>query len=199
MGTKGRLVAQVEVSVNHSVSESSQLIRWNNRYNSQIREGDLDDAVGWNVTPRFALFTIHMPLSRLSLRRNSSAFWQIGGAHMASRFIIVVVAIGLTGLLSSQALGQYPRYVPPAGRTLPNELNYFRRDVGLLDQYNGFVAPIRQLDSQLRNMQNQQRTDFQSAERAISQIRTSQAAPTGVGAGFMNYSHYYRLPTSPGR
>ena len=97
-------------------------------------------------------------------------------------------------MVAGDAFAQYPRYVPPAGRTLPEELNYFRRDVGLLDQYNGFVAPLRQLDYQLRTMQNQQRADFQAAQRAISQIRTSQAAPTGVGAGFMNYSHYYRLP-----
>ena len=85
--------------------------------------------------------------------------------------------------------------MPPAGRTLPEELNYFRRDVGVLDQYNGFVAPLRQLDYQLQTMQDQQRNDFQAAQRAISQIRTSQAAPTGVGSGFMNYSHYYRLPS----
>jgi len=103
-------------------------------------------------------------------------------------------------LTASTAAAQYPsRYVPPAGRTLPNELNYFRRDVGVLDQYNGFVAPFRQLDNQLQSMQQQNRTDYQSAQKAISQIRTSQAAPTGVGAGYMNYSHYYRLPSSPGR
>ena len=40
---------------------------------------------------------------------------------------------------------------------------------------------------------------FRAAERAISQIRSSQAAPTGVSAGFMNYSHYYRLPSGPRR
>src|SRR5262245_16775041 len=96
--------------------------------------------------------------------------------------------------LAGEASAQYPRYVPPAGRTLPDDLHYFRRDVGLLDQYNGFVAPLRQLDYQLRTMQNQQRADFQASERAISQIRTSRAAPTGVAAGFMNYSHYYRPP-----
>jgi len=107
------------------------------------------------------------------------------------------VAVALT--MATTAKGQNARYVPPAGRTLPNELNYFRRDVGVLDQYNGFVAPFRQLDYQLRNMQDQQRADFKTAEKAISQIRTSQAAPTGVGAGYMNYSHYYRLPSSPGR
>jgi hypothetical protein len=108
----------------------------------------------------------------------------------------ILVALALA-LAANQAAAQYPRYVPPAGRTLPNELNYFRRDVGVLDQYNGFVAPMRQLDFQLRTMQNQQRADFQANQRAISQVRYSQASPTGVGAGFMNYSHYY--PTQPGQ
>src|SRR5262245_23148145 len=104
-----------------------------------------------------------------------------------------ILAVALFAI-AGEASAQYPRYVPPAGRTLPDELNYFRRDVGLLDQYNGFIAPIRQLENRLNTMQVQQRTDFQAAQRAISQIRTSQAAPTGAGAGFMNYSHYYRMP-----
>ena len=109
------------------------------------------------------------------------------------RAAILAAAIGAACLVG-EASAQTPRYVPPAGRTLPEELNYFRRDTGVLDQYNGFIAPLRQLDNQLRTMQQQQQTDFQSAQRAISQIRTSQAAPTGAGAGFMNYSHYYRMP-----
>ena len=113
---------------------------------------------------------------------------------MKTRIASMLAALVLVGLACSRADAQYPRYVPPAGNTLPNELNYFRRDVGILDQYNTFVAPFRRLDNQLQSMQNQQRDDFRSAERQISQIRSSMAAPTGVGAGFMNYSHYYRMP-----
>lgn len=85
-----------------------------------------------------------------------------------------------------------PRYVPPAGNTLPNALNYFRRDVGVLDPYNTFVAPRQQLDYQLQTMTAQQQANFRDTQRTIAQIRASEAAPTGVGAGFMNYSHYYR-------
>jgi hypothetical protein len=118
---------------------------------------------------------------------------------MAIRWTTALLALLWLASLAGSASGQYPRYVPPAGRTLPNELNYFRRDVGVLDQYNSFVAPLRQLDNQLRVMQQQQSADFRAAERAISQIRASQAAPTGVSAGFMNYSHYYRLQTAPRR
>ena len=112
-----------------------------------------------------------------------------------TRCAILAGAILGVACLANPASAQQPRYVPPAGRTLPDELNYFRRDVGVLDQYNGFIVPLRQLDNHLRTMQTQQQTDFQAAQRAISQLRASQAAPTGVGSGFMNYSHYYRLPS----
>jgi hypothetical protein len=117
---------------------------------------------------------------------------------MTSKLGLAIASVLLSLVVGGSASAQVPRYVPPAGRTLPNELNYFRLDTGVLDQYNGFIAPLRQLDSQLRTMQNQQVADYQSTQKAISQIRTSNASPTGVGAGYMNYSHYYRLQ-SPGR
>jgi hypothetical protein len=101
--------------------------------------------------------------------------------------------------LAAPASAQQPRYVPPAGPTLPNALNYFRRDVGVLDPYNTFVGPRRDLDYQLQTMQAQQQADFRANQRAIQQIRAAEAAPTGVGAGFMNYSHYYRMPAGGAR
>jgi hypothetical protein len=138
-----------------------------------------------------------MPLSRLDLRRGPDIIEKPFTGREESLMAKALFVALLFVVAANQALAQYPRYVPPAGRTLPNELNYFRRDVGLLDQYNGFVNPVRQLDSQLRMMQNQQRADFQANQRAISQVRAAQAAPTGVGGTFMNYSHYY--PSQPGQ
>jgi len=91
------------------------------------------------------------------------------------------------------------RYRPPAGSTLPRQLDYFRADVGVLDPYNTFVAPRRQLDRTLQQMQTQERTDVQRAQQAMSQIRQSTAAPTGTGATFMNYSHYYGSTNTPVR
>jgi hypothetical protein len=98
--------------------------------------------------------------------------------------------------LASPAAAQQPRYMPPAGPTLPNALNYFRRDVGVLDPYNAFVGPRRDLEYQLHSMQAQQQADFRAASSAIQQLRAAEAAPTGVGASFMNYSHYYRMPAA---
>ena len=65
-------------------------------------------------------------------------------------FGIAAVALALA-LVAEQAEAQI-RYRSPAGPTLPSQLNYFRRDVGLLDQYNTFVQPQRQLEAQLRQM-----------------------------------------------
>jgi hypothetical protein len=112
------------------------------------------------------------------------------------RPLLLVPAIVLIGTLwTATASAQIPRYTPPAGGTLPSQLNFFRFDVGVLDNYNGIVAPARNLNNQLQNMTAREQSDFRSTQREISQVRSSEAAPTGVGAGFMNYSHYYRLST----
>jgi hypothetical protein len=112
-----------------------------------------------------------------------------------------VFLMGLTASASA-AFAQPPtRYTPPSGQTLPGALNYFRRDVGVLDQYNQFVAPQARLNSQLQNMAQQQNRDFQAVERQFrerDQVRETLAAPTGVAAGFMNYSHYFPSPASRG-
>jgi hypothetical protein len=114
--------------------------------------------------------------------------------------LLAGLALGLAGLVN-EASAQI-RYTPPAGPVLPSQLNYFRRDFGLTDPYNGIVAPRRQLDYQLQQMVQQQRADFMSAERQInelSQVRQSTAAPTGTGATFMNYMHYYPQRGAPRR
>lgn len=97
--------------------------------------------------------------------------------------------------MSSSALGQVPRYRPPGGPTMPRALDYFRRDVGVLDPYNTFVAPRRQLDRNLQTLQAREEYNTQRVEKELSQIRKSTAAPTGTGATFMNYSHYYSSRT----
>jgi hypothetical protein len=105
----------------------------------------------------------------------------------------------LASVAGSSAFGQIPRYRPPAGPTMPRALDYFRRDVGVLDPYNTFVAPRRQLDRNLQMLQQQENDNARRAQQDISQlnsqIRQSTAAPTGkVGNDwnpFMNYSHYY--------
>ena len=85
---------------------------------------------------------------------------------------------------------------------MPIQLEYFRPQQGLLDNYNQFVAPRQALANQLRTMDQRQANDFRAVEKKIRQvdsIRESQAAATGTSAGFMNYSHYYQSPRVVGR
>jgi hypothetical protein len=85
-------------------------------------------------------------------------------------------------------------YTPPAGPTLPYQLEYFRPQSGVLDPYNQFVAPRANLANQLATINQRQNTDFRAVENQIKEsdrIRESRAAPTGTSAGFMNYSHYF--------
>jgi hypothetical protein len=114
---------------------------------------------------------------------------------MQKFWIWLVVAFGLAGL-AKPAAGQLPyrNYTPPGGAVLPPQLEYFRPQSGLLDQYNQFVAPRENLANQLRSMAGQQNADFQAVQNKIKEsdlIRESEAAATGTAAGFMNYSHYY--------
>jgi hypothetical protein len=104
-----------------------------------------------------------------------------------------LVALALAGLASPELSGQQPRYTPPAGPVLPSALNFFRFDSGVLDNYNGIVRPANQLNYQLNTMAAREQADFRSMERSLSQMRAAEAAATGVGAGFMNYSHYYPM------
>ena len=106
-----------------------------------------------------------------------------------------ISAFALLALTAGSALGQIPRYRPPAGPTMPRALDYFRRDVGVLDPYNTFVAPRRQLDRNLQTLQAQEEYNARRTQQELSQlnaqIKQPTAAPTGTGSTFMNYSHYY--------
>jgi hypothetical protein len=114
-----------------------------------------------------------------------------------------VAAFFLLFLSASSAFAQIPRYRPPGGPTMPRALDYFRRDVGVLDPYNTFVAPRRQLDRNLQTLQQQEEYNARRTQQELSQINTqmrqSTAAPTGTGATFMNYSHYFPRGNTLGR
>jgi hypothetical protein len=110
-------------------------------------------------------------------------------------FLVLIAVVG--PLASTQlAYGQIPyrSYTPPAGSPLPNQLEYFRPQSGVLDQYNQFVAPKENLSNQLRAIAGQQNRDYQALQTRVDQssvVRAPQAAATGTAAGFMNYSHYF--------
>ncbi len=113
-----------------------------------------------------------------------------------SRLSIWLLAIFAVAIVAHFAQAQMPyrAYSPPAGPTLPYQLDYFRPQSGVLDQYNQFVGPKEQLATQIGSIVQQQNRDYQSVEKQLREsdrIRESQAAATGTSAGFMNFSHYY--------
>jgi hypothetical protein len=88
------------------------------------------------------------------------------------------------------------RYRSPYGPTISPYLDYFRRDTGVLDPYNAFIRPRRQLDNQLGQMVQDERAANTRLQQQIQGIRAETAAPTGASATFMNYSHYYQTQQS---
>ena len=112
---------------------------------------------------------------------------------MCRSLIVIAGVLGLASLTET-ASGQIRPYTPPGGATIPGQLDYFRPQTVLLDQYNQFVAPRENLNNQLRGMGAQQNAEFQAVQNRINQsdmVRDSEAAATGTSAGFMNYSHYF--------
>lgn len=114
---------------------------------------------------------------------------------------ISVVAFGLMSfvLISPlQAQRQYRRYSPPAGSVFSPQLNLLREDTGAIgDPYNAFVVPRRQLENRLNYMAKQEQTDARNTRQQLDQLRKAGAAPTGSGATFMNYSHFYNMSSQP--
>ena len=103
--------------------------------------------------------------------------------------------------LVSPTFAQSPlrRYRPPAGPTITPYLNYYRPDLSTLpSDYQSFIVPQQQLQRRLYDLAQNQQADNRKVENEIKQVRNSAAAPTGVGAIFMNYSHYYQIQAGRG-
>jgi hypothetical protein len=103
-------------------------------------------------------------------------------------FVIAVMA-------SQQALAQVPpiRY-QPSRPTISPYLNLLRQYTGPLPNYHSLVRPqIQQLNNnqQQQYQLQQQRTAIQTNNQQLLRIGEAAAAPTGSGAVFRNYSHYY--------
>jgi hypothetical protein len=111
---------------------------------------------------------------------------------------------GLVILLAvaAPAFGQRPlrRYQPPGGPTLSPYLNYNRPDFSTMpSDYQSFIVPQQRLQRDLYDLARTQQADVRKIENQIKQVRESNAAATGVGGGFMNYSHYYPNGSQGGR
>lgn len=114
----------------------------------------------------------------------------IGASMALIAAAIVAASAGLAGAQDNPG-----RYVPPAGPPLSPYLDLFRARTSVVDNYHAFVRPRFQLRGRLQEQAGQIDTlqrDVQELRRP--QVPSSGAAPTGIGGGFMNFSHYYTLP-----
>jgi hypothetical protein len=84
------------------------------------------------------------------------------------------------------------------GGTPPSALNLFRFDSRSPRNYDNVVLQTQQTQYQLQNLSFRQQADVRAMQQSLSQLREAEASPTGVGAGFMNYSHYYPNPSRLG-
>jgi hypothetical protein len=112
---------------------------------------------------------------------------------MSHRTGIAIVALTLVALSVHESSAQQPRYVPPMGNVAPSALNLFRFDSRSPRNLDGMSLQLQDQSYQLQSLSYRQQADFRATQQSISQLREVQASPTGVGAGFMNYSHYYPM------
>ncbi len=120
---------------------------------------------------------------------------------MNTRRLVVPIWLILVLGIAIAAEGQQRQYQPPSRPALSPYLDYFRADVGLLDRRNAIVAPdirTQQNFQQLQSRISDQRSQLNSLQGQVEQIRDPKMRRTGTASAFMNYSHYYRL-TPPAR
>lgn len=109
--------------------------------------------------------------------------------HLASSLFILILGVWF----AAPANAQQPRYVPPMGAVAPSALNLFRFDSRSARNLDGIALQTQTQGYQLQNLATRQQADFRATQQSIAQLRAVEASPTGVGAGFMNYSHYYPM------
>lgn len=114
--------------------------------------------------------------------------------------LTTTVIFGITKEGMSQLRRYSSPYVSPAGPTISPYLNLFRQDVGgIYDPYNQYVLPAQQAQSRLNQAMRQQqleanqlRSNIGQLQGELKQIRETGAAPTGVGAKFMNHGQFFQ-------
>lgn len=107
----------------------------------------------------------------------------------------ILSAMLLVSGYAGVAEAQFPRQrtnrtFTPNRPTMPAELDYFRRDVGVLDPFNTFVRPRRELNQVLQQQQGELNM-LQQQQMQQRQTQGGAIAPTGINARFFNYSHFY--------
>lgn len=119
-----------------------------------------------------------------------------------TKLVAVLATIGLVFAAAQDVQAQGPKSSQKySGRYQPNKptlspyLNYFRLNTGVLPNYQQFVRPQQQLQETLQRQQ----TEIQMGRRSLKDLSgkvderfaNPTVSPTGHGATFMNFSHYF--------
>ena len=119
---------------------------------------------------------------------------------LTTKLIAILAISGFVFAAAQQAAAQnpkqkYSRRYQPNKPTLSPYLNYFRLNTGVLPNYQQFVRPqinlqktLQQQQAQIRSGQNSLKDLNSKVEQRFSKPTVS---PTGHGATFRNYSHYF--------
>jgi hypothetical protein len=122
------------------------------------------------------------------------------------RIILTLVAFATCLLIAGPASAQQSRrsYSPyrPSTPTVSPYLDLFRRNTSDLPNYHTFVRPKLQTRAALQRQTGQigaLNQQFGGLRQQFSSLENTQASPTGIGGGFMNFSHFYSAPANTGR
>ncbi len=109
--------------------------------------------------------------------------------------LLTIAAVSVALLAVSSADAQRPWPYRPGRPTISPYMNLYRANPGPVDNYHLYVRPQQQLLNTLQwqdQALQQQGAHLQSLRQEVSGFGQRRiATPTGIGAGFMNYSHYY--------
>jgi hypothetical protein len=109
--------------------------------------------------------------------------------------LVIFLGATLFVLVATPSYAQQ-RYQSPSGPTITPYLDYFRQPTGVLDRYNQYVVPRRQMRQRLTQQDTLLRglnTRVSEVNDEIQRVREPTITPTGVGSSFMNYSHFYNM------
>jgi hypothetical protein len=107
---------------------------------------------------------------------------------------ILFAAAAALACFAGEAAAQSPRGITPyGGRYAPSRptvspyINLFRNQRGPIPNYHLYVRPILQQES----INAQYGAAVQQLEQGLRQTQTTPLGPTGIGAGYRNFSHDY--------
>lgn len=115
----------------------------------------------------------------------------LGNDMYKVRTVVIAVVFICCAVSVNSANAQGARYRPHTPKFSPY-LDYFKRDRGALDVYNSIVRPNQEIRSEFAR----QRRGLTEQRGQIEQLQQQNRgrgdlAPTGVGARFMDFSHFY--------